>query len=78
MSDLDFITSVLDRYALFEPNDAVTWNKIKNLIPKIEIDDILNTPETIAKNILRFKYKNIVYEYGNKDGFPNCKPEIKL
>ena len=61
------ILFILNRYALYKFNDSTTWSNLEKMLPGIVINDELNTPETIGRHVLRFRYNNGLFEFTGQE-----------
>ncbi len=60
------LEEVLDTYFKFASKDSQTRVILEEFFPEIICSEILNTPDVIKRNALRFSYKDFIYEYSDK------------
>lgn len=61
--NISLFTYVLDTYFKYEFNDSNTWKLFTEYFPGTICDNSVNTPEVLNRNVIRFSYNNILYEY---------------
>ena len=71
--NISLFTYVLDTYFKYEFNDSKTWELFTKYFPGTICNNLVNTPEVLNRNVIRFSYNNVLYEYA-----PNSVKFLKV